>query len=368
MARKFIYFIAIMIGLFIVAALTYRLFPMQIMRAALVPAGAFEAPPALPANAYANADMWVARPDMKDNPAKWLPTGVTATPAAGAAVFFIHPTSSFNRNRWNAPFDDRQANDGAALSARAQASVFSAAGDIWMPHYRQATFGAFLTDAPEAKAALDAAYRDVATAFDAFISGIDPKRPIILAGHSQGSLYLLRLLREKIAGTPTAKRIVAAYAIGWPISVRTDLTALGMAACVNSAQTGCLLSWQSFAEPAEPDFLMAAYNRSTGFDGTARKDSMIVCTNPLNGGASGAQPASANLGTLKTNNDATTGTLTAKAVPARCDPRGLLLVGDAPDVGNVVLPGNNYHVYDYNLFWLNVRADAVRRVATFHPQ
>jgi len=30
-----------------------------------------------------------------------------------------------------------------------------------------------------------------------------------------------------------------------------------------------------------------------------------------------------------------------------------------------VLPGNNYHVYDYSLFWANVRADANRRLKAF---
>jgi hypothetical protein len=30
-----------------------------------------------------------------------------------------------------------------------------------------------------------------------------------------------------------------------------------------------------------------------------------------------------------------------------------------------VLPGNNYHVFDYSLFWANVRADAERRMAAF---
>jgi hypothetical protein len=30
-----------------------------------------------------------------------------------------------------------------------------------------------------------------------------------------------------------------------------------------------------------------------------------------------------------------------------------------------VLPGNNHHVYDYALFWMNVRADAERRVTAF---
>jgi hypothetical protein len=32
-----------------------------------------------------------------------------------------------------------------------------------------------------------------------------------------------------------------------------------------------------------------------------------------------------------------------------------------------VLPGNNYHVFDYSLFWANVRADAERRLKAFKP-
>jgi len=44
----------------------------------------------------------------------------------------------------------------------------------------------------------------------------------------------------------------------------------------------------------------------------------------------------------------------------------LLLIGDPPDLGPYVLPGNNYHVYDIPLFWRNVQADVLRRVAARH--
>ena len=47
---------------------------------------------------------------------------------------------------------------------------------------------------------------------------------------------------------------------------------------------------------------------------------------------------------------------------ARCDERGLLLIGEPPEVGSAVLPGNNYHVYDIPLFWQNVKQDVGRRV------
>ena len=97
-------------------------------------------------------------------------------------------------------------------------------------------------------------------------------------------------------------------------------------------------------------------------DGVARGDSRILCTNPLTGTASGAAPAPANLGTLVPNADHTSGTLLPGAVPARCDPRGILLIGDPPEMGSAVLPGNNYHVYDIPLFWVNLknRCDTAR--------
>jgi hypothetical protein len=53
-------------------------------------------------------------------------------------------------------------------------------------------------------------------------------------------------------------------------------------------------------------------------------------------------------------------------VPARCTPQGLLLIGPPPaGYGNYVLPGNNYHVFDYALFWTNIRDDAAARLKTF---
>ena len=56
------------------------------------------------------------------------------------------------------------------------------------------------------------------------------------------------------------------------------------------------------------------------------------------------------------------------AVPARCDERGLLLIGDPPRMGEGVLPGDNYHVYDIPLFWANVQQDVVERVRAWTGQ
>ncbi|MEA3001225.1 MAG: hypothetical protein QOH81_13, partial [Sphingomonadales bacterium] len=175
----------------------------------------------------------------------------------------------------------------------------------------------------------------------------------------------MRLLAERIKGRPEAKRIVAAYVVGWPISVTADLPSLGLPACEKANEARCLLSWQSFAEPADPKMITDVYDASRGETGLPRAGSPMLCVNPLTGTRGGAAPAAANLGTLIPNETLTEGQLRKPGVPARCDVRGFLLVADPPALGPYVLPGNNYHVYDYALFWLNVRRDAAARLAAF---
>jgi hypothetical protein len=153
--------------------------------------------------------------------------------------------------------------------------------------------------------------------------------------------------------------------VGWPVSRATDLAALGMPECTAAAQTHCLLSWESFAEPADPSLITDIYDKTVGFDGHPRRGTPTVCTNPLTGTAGAAASAAANLGTLYPSADLGSAGITPGKVGARCDARGFLLIGDPPAVGPYVLPGNNYHVYDYSLFWANVRADAARRLAAF---
>ncbi len=366
MARKFLYLVAALIVLALVGLLAFRLFSTQLMRTAFVPTAQFEALPGVSTAVYADAKMWIARPDKPGNPALWTPAGYQPRTAAEPALFFIHPTSYLDRSRWNAPLDNADSNDRAALFLRGQASAFNDSAAIWAPRYRQATFGAFLTSQVEANRALDLAYGDVAAAFDEFLREIGPHRPIILAGHSQGALHLTRLLRDRIAGKPIAKRIVAAYVVGWPVSRTADLPALGLPECATADQIGCILSWQSFAEPADPALIVDSIDASVGLTGAPRKGTSFICTNPITGTPDAAAPANTNLGTLIPSTDLSTATIEAGKLPARCDGRGFLLIGPPPaDIGRYVLPGNNYHVFDYSLFWANVRADIARRVAAF---
>lgn len=373
MARKFLIIIAVIITLILAAGIGWSLFSERLMRFVMVPGVDFTPPPRLPANRYANVNMWYAHPDKRaNNPALWTPTGFKPSPQLAnsdtAAVFFVHPTSFLTPRptTWNADLGDATTNERAELFVRGQASPFNGLGNIWAPRYRQASFGAFLTTQPEAQKALDAAYEDVALAWAQFLDDIGPDRPIIVAAHSQGSVHLLRLLRERIAGKAVAQRIAAAYVVGWPVSVTTDLPALGLPACATAGQARCILSWQSFAEPAETDQINAVYDATTGFNGKSRRGTKMLCTNPLTGIPDTMANASANIGATIPSIDLKTAVVEAGTIPARCDAKGFLLIGGPPKgINAYVLPGNNYHVFDYSLFWSNIRADAARRLAAF---
>ncbi len=408
-ARKFLYIVAGIVVLLLAGAIALAIWSRQATEIAFVPRGEFVAQEPLAANAYSDPAMWYSRPGIgTSDPARYEPAiaetaqdpaSRTASPDSPAAerslpgnamavessragdaarsgeappfaVFFVHPTSYIplaltEQANWNAAPGDTTAEWRARLFIKGMASAFNRADEIWAPKYRQAVAGAFLTDKPEAEQAIDAAYADVRMAFRYFLASVPGNKPIVLAGHSQGSIHILRLLRDEIAGTPVAGRIAAVYAVGWPISLEHDLPALHLPACAAPAQTGCIVAWSSFAEPADPSMLLARYSKTPGFDGQARQDGPILCVNPLTGSPNSSAPASANLGTLVPREDLAGGDLVVGAVPARCDEHGLLLIGDPPNLGQGVLPGNNYHVYDIPLFWKNLQADVVRRVSTW---
>ncbi len=153
-ARKFLYVVAALVVLAIGASAVYALWGNALIRAVMVPREPFEPLKSLPADAYADATMWIARPDIaKDNPALWTPAGAPVSKERGqAAVFFIHPTSyitTFGSAHWNAALDNAEANATARRFVASQASAFNGAGAIWAPRYRQANYGAFLTQGPE---------------------------------------------------------------------------------------------------------------------------------------------------------------------------------------------------------------------------
>ena len=367
-ARRFLILIFILILLAVAGAFALFQFGDRVLIRQATPVGHYQEPPKASGPDYSNESNWLAKPGLAGDPSGWVPQGMVTTKVPqSAATFYIHPTTYLQRDRWNAPIDaGGDAGARARLFVQSQASAFNSVSDIWAPRYRQAAFGAFLLRSEDATKALDLAYSDVLAAFDAFLAAQPPGKPIILAGHSQGALHLSRLLAER--RDALKGQLVAAYVVGWPISVTADLPATGLPACSKPDETGCLLSWQSFAEPANPDLILDAWRGTKSATGTERKRGDMLCTNPLTGTAGAGAPPSANLGTLVPNGSFDSATLVVGQVGARCEDGFLMIDGELPTLGPYVLPGNNYHVYDYALFWGSIRADAARRLAAWRAR
>src|SRR3546814_19494985 len=64
---------------------------------------------------YRRAAMWLSRPDLPNDPARWAPEGFEAAPRPAIATFYLTPTTYLRRDRWNAPLDDRDSAERARL-------------------------------------------------------------------------------------------------------------------------------------------------------------------------------------------------------------------------------------------------------------
>jgi hypothetical protein len=332
---------------------------------------------------YADLTQWAAHPATA-SAAKLRPAGA-APPlqatglATRPAVFYVHPTTWFGPGEWNdTPQASNHAKQGIETMLATGASAFSDCCDLYAPRFRQAHIAVFNRNAgAHGFASLDLAYEDVARAFDAFLEDIG-QRPFLLAGHSQGTLHLQRLLSERISGSPLLDRMAVAYLIGYWLP--RDLAGRNfpdVPYCTSAAMTGCIVTWDSYRSdglgPAENYELPIWYRDGWAWHNRAAS----ICINPLSWQQDTARvEAARNLGALPTlpaggQLDFLLGRdpgVRYEALPeiiaehsgAQCDEAGRLrLTGPVhpafEDEG--ATPEGSMHRYDWNLFYMNLRAN-----------
>jgi hypothetical protein len=305
-----------------------------------------------PAPDYANPDAWAALPQRADNadrtPVASLPDNQSTAPAD---VFFLHPTTytgERGQKQWNAPVTD------PALNAKTdkgtilyQASIFNGAGRVYAPRYRQAHLHAYFTKdnkKPTAIRAFEVAYRDVRAAFEYYLEHYNEGRPIIIAAHSQGTTHAKQLLRDFFDGKPLQERLVAAYLVGIPVE---NGYLVQIPPCELPDDTGCYCSWRSFRKGHTPQYHLPG--------------GRIVATNPLlwNTGSDYA-PAALNEGAVLRDFN--------KILPQLADAQvhdGLLWVTKPKFPGSIFFTRPNYHIADYNFYYMNVRNNAILRAEAY---
>lgn len=333
-----------------------------IVRRAMTPRAPFAAEPSPPPPDYALPASWSALPERTDL-ADRAPRGAPAIAprVAPADVFYVHPTS-YVGSRWNAPTDDPSLNaDTDRVATGIQASAFNGCCAVYAPRYRQANGTAFYRPSADGDRAIDLAYGDVRRAFDAFNTRRGAERPFILAAHSQGSVLAERLLDEAISGTALRDRLVAAYLPGGRLTLRAlHLRAPDLAPCRAADDTRCVAAWNARGPAHQPtEFAMHRDDLSE-----------LLCTNPLSWRDDDApMPRAMNLGAVFLERDATPRPAFASA---RCL-HGTLVVSqlgavprDLPSrILDRLLGVENYHPIEYQIFFMNLRQNAIARVRAF---
>lgn len=336
----------------------------------LKPAQPFSAASTPASPDYAQPESWAALPDRQDSADALPAIGVMDHQADAAVdVFFVHPTTYFGTDNWNQALDNKQVNQLTdAFVMRGQAATFNSCCRIYAPRYRQATVYSFLDKSGSGPAALQVAFGDVERAFDYFLQYFSNGRPFILASHSQGSVHLRSLLEKRITGTSLRNRMVAAYAIGFGIDAEElAKSAPDIPVCQSAEQIGCIVSWNAVGPEV------------TSYVDTSRN----ICVNPLTWKTDGAYAdAALNLGGVSYPGNFAGSLAELKELPQEfLDARPILEPGvaDAQCVDGMLLVKeirstnyasrpmgrDNYHVYDYHLFAMNLRQNAELRVAQY---
>jgi hypothetical protein len=371
-AYSFVALIAIGISLYI-TGLGGRLL-MSGINAIAGPPGNFDPTNVVaPAPDYSLIENWAAHPETSD-PADLSPEGV-AVPVQGdlpVDVFFVHPTGYLTPISWISPMDlDSGTEENIDWVMANQASAFNGCCNIYAPRYRQANIFAYFGSEEERESILSFAYQDVKRAFEHYLNNYNNGKPFVLASHSQGTHHSMHLLSDIIDNSDLHERMVAAYLIGAvniPLSPEWFAEMENIEPCNNASDLGCVIHWDTMPDGGS----------------ILERPAPSVCTNPLTWSlgeeaASIEQHAgivipqhSYNLFFSGSEDTAQGKIFDSLAAPilgltgAQCRD-GTLFVERLkdPTFGESGFAGASYHLFDYNVFYMNIHENARFRSETF---
>ncbi len=304
---------------------------------------------------YSQSRYWAALPNKLDSADVLLASSFkNVQENAKVDVFFLHPTTYIGKKgerNWNASVDNSELNertDGSTI--KYQASIFNGVGRVFAPRYRQIqlqAFEEFYTDRKEsAERATALAYSDVKRAFEYYLQNYNNNRPIIIAAHSQGTVMAKELLKDFFDGKSLQEKLVTAYLVG---IIVPEGYFKHIPPCDSSSETQCFNTWRTFQRDYEPERSVA---------------DTIVVTNPLTWKTNAAYaPAELNKGVIINDKQKVYENIIDAQVN---ESLGILWITKPKRPLRLrFFPSKNFHIGDYNLFYLNVRENAVERVNSY---
>lgn len=303
---------------------------------------------------YSNLKNWACHPAKKDaGDSVPKPLQKEFVLDTGVDVFFIHPTTYLDKSK---PFGQYADVKNEALNSitdktaiKYQATIFNAAGRLFAPRYRQAHISSYYPqtakDTTISLQAFDTAYTDIKNAFEYYLQHYNNGKPIVIASHSQGTTHAKKLLKEYFDSKPLQQQLVVAYLVGMPVEKKWFTNILP---CSTPAQTNCFCSWRTFKNGYKPEYVLK------------EKDSVVV-TNPLTWSAE--KPTATrfeNKGAILKNFNK----LICNVVDATITDNILWTIKPR-FFGNIFLTTKNYHIADYNFYYLSIRENVALRIKNY---
>jgi hypothetical protein len=194
--------------------------------------------------------------------------------------FYVYPTVSEqlgpNANLEIEPQETQVAID--------QASRFSQLCKVYAPMYPQLTVKAIKTPGGISFEDQLKAYGGVRNAFNEYMHRYNKGRPIVLIGHSQGSLMLEQLIKEQFDSNPgLRKQLVSADLLGGNVLVPEGQLEGGtfahVPACTAATDVSCVIAYSTFlTEPPANAFFGRPASPLLGTP--PPPGSQVLCVNP----------------------------------------------------------------------------------------
>lgn len=295
------------------------------------------------------------------NWAFWADTeGVPVGGEAAADVFLLCPTVGVGKEGDRTLDLGSEKNRTAFVAALLmERGIYDGAAALYAPFYRQMTFAVYNLPAGEQAGPREIAYRDVEAAFVHYLARSEPDRPLILAGFSQGSQHLLRLMEEYFDDPACRERLVAAYCIGWPVTEQDLAQFPHLAMAQAEDDVGVIVSFNS-ESPETTDSLVVPEGTCTlGINPLNWRTDSLYADKSLNPGACLMNRD----GSIKDEQPALTG--------AYLDPtRGTLKLPDLDpaDWHSSLFPDGVYHLYDYQFFYRSLQQNVAVRTEAWLAQ
>lgn len=276
-------------------------------------------------------------------------------PLKAVDVFYLYPTAWLKTEQDGVvcEIDNAIMRKGAPAAYGRQAAAFEPVGNVFAPYYRQATL--LKTDREKVMDGIPA--HDALAAFDHYIKHFNNGRPFLLAGHSQGSHAMLKILSVYMKANPEVyARMLAAYVVGYSVDQPFLDANPHLKFAEGPDDLGVVVSYNTQAPVVEP----GEYPPFSG-----------LVINPITWTRDETPAApSQSLGSFMPDSTGKTFSTVAHFAGARVDvARGVLICEEADADALFRLSGGFgkgvYHSFDYSFYFYNLRANAANRVEKF---